>query len=116
VSQGESVVAAQGADHFRPLAVEGRRRPLQQDRERGRGAEVFAEDFAAFQGLGPGDVDGGRVEPVLDPDPDRPENEQDDRRDREHPTGVPQQQRLIMPHRLSRGLHAPPAYPPSHGW
>ena len=77
-------IAAQGPDQGRALAVDRGRGPAQEDRERRGVAEMLAQDLVGPRGLGAGDVERGRVEPVLDPGPEHAQHDQDDGRDREH--------------------------------
>ena len=109
-------VLAQGGDQFRPLAVDRRARSPQQDHEGGGVAEVFAEELVAARGLGAGDVERGRVEAVFGAGSDHRQDDQDRGGDSEDRARVAQQERLIPPRALPRGLPTLPAYPPSHGW
>jgi hypothetical protein len=111
---GHLRVAAQGADQLGPLAVDRGLRAAQEDREWGGVAEVLAQQLVGARGVGAGDVEGGRVESLLDAGADHREHGKHRHRHRQYGTRVAQRQRWATCRIRSRGIRPAPARPPWH--
>jgi hypothetical protein len=109
-------VFAQRPHQPRPLAVERGARPFEQDRERRRVAEMLTQHLVGARGRRPGNLERGRVEPLLDPDPDHAERDQHKCRDGENRAWMPQQQRVPLGWGRTGGPWPYPAPPASHAW
>jgi len=107
---------AQRFDQSRPLFFDRRFRALEQDREGGRRAEVFFQQFVGFGRGAAGDVQRGRVEALGDPRADDRQRREDERGDQQDLARMPQQPRLPPRRSRARGPVVPPAPAASHPW